>query len=80
MDSKNIPIKDGVIINPDSQVVYASSVGLGEDNDEMRLIFVNKKLLNDGEDIILVNESNLQVILNKNAAKGLKELLEDYLD
>ena len=80
LNIKDIPFKKGVKINPDSQLVYASSVGVGEDNDEIRLIFVNKKLVNNDEDIEMINESNLQVILNKKAAKGLKDLLNQYLD
>ena len=80
MDKIDIPIKKGVKINPNSELHYASSVGVGEDNDEIRLIFVNKKLVNNEDDIELVNESNLQVILNRNAAIGLKELLCKYLD
>lgn len=80
LDIKDIPIKKGVKINPNSQLLYASSVGVGEDNEEIRLIFVNKKLVSDGEKIEMVNESNLQVILNKNAAIGLKDLLNHYLD
>ena len=67
-------------INPNSQLLYASSVGVGEDNDEIRLIFVNKKLVNGEDKIEMVNESNLQVILNRNAAIGLKDLLNQYLD
>ena len=80
MDKIDIPIKKGVKINPNSELHYASSVGVGEDNDEIRLIFVNKKLVNNNEEIELINESNLQVILSKNAAIGLKELLTNYLD
>lgn len=80
LDIKDIPIKKGVRINPNSQLLYASSVGVGEDNDEIRLIFVNKKLVNNEDKIEMVNESNLQVILNKNAAIGLKDLLNQYLD
>ncbi|WP_298535276.1 hypothetical protein [uncultured Methanobrevibacter sp.] len=80
MEIKDIPIKKGVKINPNSQLLYASSVGVGEDNDEIRLIFVNKKLVNGEDKIEMVNESNLQVILNRNAAIGLKDLLNQYLD
>lgn len=80
MDKMDIPVKKGVKINPNSELYYASSVGVGEDNDEIRLIFVNKKLVNNNEEIELINESNLQVILSKNAAIGLKELLSNHLD
>ena len=80
MEIKDIPIKKGVKINPNSQLLYASAVGVGEDNDEIRLIFVNKKLVNGEDKIEMVNESNLQVILNRNAAIGLKDLLNQYLD
>lgn len=79
MDKIDIPLKKDVQINPNSHLHYASSVGVGEDNDEIRLIFVNKKLVTNNGEIELVNESDLQVILNKNAAKGLKELLNNYL-
>ena len=80
MDKIDIPIKKGVRINPNSDIHEAPTVGVGEDNDEIRSIFVNKKLVNNEDDIELVNESNLQVILNRNAAIGLKELLCKYLD
>lgn len=75
----NIAINKNMMINSDSEIIYASSVGVGADSDEVRLILFNKRLTSDGENIKLINESNTQIILNKAAALRLKELLDDYL-
>ena len=75
----NIAINKNMMINSDSEIMYASSVGVGADSDEVRLILFNKRLTSDGENIKLINESNTQIILNKAAALRLKELLDDYL-
>ena len=75
----NIAINKNMMINSDSEIIYASSVGVGADSDEVRLILFNKRLISDGENIKLINESNTQIILNKAAALRLKELLDDYL-
>ena len=37
MKNENITINKNMIINPDSELIYASSVGVGADNDEVRL-------------------------------------------
>ena len=68
-----------MIIDPDSEIIYASSVGVGADDDEIRLILFNKRLTSDGENIEVVNESDTQIILNKTTALKLKELLEQHL-
>lgn len=80
MNNVNISVKKGIAFNPNSQIIYASNIGLGGDGEEIQLIFVNKRLINEGDNIKLINESNLQVIINKETAKELKELLEDYFD
>ena len=68
-----------MIIDPDSEIIYASSVGVGADDDEIRLILFNKRLTSDGKNIEVVNESDTQIILNKTTALKLKELLEQHL-
>ena len=68
-----------MIIDPDSEIIYASSVGVGADDDEIRLILFNKRLTSDGGNIEVVNESDTQIILNKTTALKLKELLEQHL-
>ena len=75
----NIAINKNMMINSDSEIIYASSVGVGADNDEVRLILFNKRLTSDGENIEVINESNTQIILNKSTALRLSELLDDYL-
>ena len=80
MSDENISLKKGIVINPNSEIVYASNIGLGGDDEEFQLIFVNKRLINEGEDLKLINESNLQVIINKKTAKQLKELLNHVFD
>ena len=60
-------------------MIYASSVGVGADNEEVRLILFNKRLISDGENIEIINESDTQIILNKATAFKLKELLDEHL-
>ena len=79
MKNENIPVNKNMIIDPDSEIIYASSVGVGADDDEIRLILFNKRLTSDGENIEVFNESDTQIILNKTTALKLKELLEQHL-
>lgn len=79
MKNENIPINKNMIIDPDSEIIYASSVGVGADDDEIRLILFNKRLTSDGGNIEVINESDTQIILNKTTALKLKELLEQHL-
>ena len=79
MKNENIPVNKNMIIDPDSEIIYASSVGVGADDDEIRLILFNKRLTSDGKNIEVVNESDTQIILNKTTALKLKELLEQHL-
>ena len=65
MKNDNLAINKNMVIDPDSKLIYASSVGVGADNEEVRLILFNKRLTSDGENIELINESNTQIILNK---------------
>ena len=79
MRNEKIPINKNMIIDPDSEIIYASSVGVGADDEEVRLILFNKRLTSDGENIEIINESDTQIILNKSAAFKLKELLDQSL-
>ena len=79
MKNENIPVNKNMIIDPDSEIIYASSIGVGADDDEIRLILFNKRLTSDGGNIELINESDTQIILNKTTALKLKELLEQHL-
>lgn len=79
MKNDNIAINKNMVIDPDSELIYASSIGVGADNEEVRLILFNKRLTSDGENIELINESNTQIILNKASAFKLKELLDEHL-
>lgn len=79
MRNENIPINKKMIIDTDSEIIYASSVGVGADDDEVRLILFKKRLTSDGENIELINESKTQIILNKSTAIKLKELLDEHL-
>ena len=79
MKNENIPVNKIMIIEPDSEIIYASSVGVGADDDEIRLILFNKRLTSNGENIEVINESDTQIILNKTTALKLKELLEQHL-
>lgn len=77
--NENIQVNKNMIIDPDSELIYASSVGVGADDEEVRLILFNKRLTSDGEKIEIINESDTQIILNKSAAFKLKELLDQHL-
>ena len=79
MKNENIQVNKNMIIGSDSELIYASSVGVGADDEEIRLILFNKRLISDGANIEIVNESNKQIILNKSAAFKLKELLDEHL-
>ena len=79
MKNENIPVNKNMIIDPDSEIIYASSVGVGADDDEIRLILFNKRLTSDEGNIEVINESDTQIILNKTTALKLKELLEQHL-
>ena len=75
----NIPFDDNVRINDDSKVFHASSLGVGGVNDEIRIILCNKKLINDEKGFKMINESDVQVVLDKKTAIDLKNLLEQYV-
>ena len=77
--NENIQVNKNMIIDPDSELIYASSVGVGADDEEVRLILFNKRLSSDGEKIEIINESDTQIILNRTAAFKLKELLDQHL-
>ena len=79
MIEENVDIKPKINIKEDSKIVYASSFGVGGNNEELRLIVVNNKLVNDGDDIELINESDLQIIMNYNTAIKLNKLLTKYI-
>ncbi|MBR4448185.1 hypothetical protein [Methanobrevibacter sp.] len=77
--NENIQVNKNMIIDPDSELIYASSVGVGADDEEVRLILFNKRLISDGDNIEILNESDTQIILNRSAAFKLKELLDQHL-
>ena len=80
MKNENIQVNKTVIINHDSEILYASSIGVGGDDEEVRLILFNKRLISNGDEMEIVNESDTQIILNKSSAMKLKELLTQYLN
>ncbi|MBQ6099651.1 MAG: hypothetical protein IJL02_07295 [Methanobrevibacter sp.] len=74
----DIPYDEEVKINKNSKVAYASSLGVGGVNDEIRIIICDKKLITDENGFKLINESDLQIVMNKKTAKDLISLLEQY--
>lgn len=79
MSEKNVGVKSKIIIDDNSKVVYASSFGVGGNNEELRLIVIKDKLVNGDEDIELINESDLQIVMNYNTAIKLNRLLNKYI-
>lgn len=49
MKNDIIAINKNMVIDPDSELIYASSIGVGADNEEVRLILFNKRLTSDGK-------------------------------
>ena len=80
MKNENIRVNKSIIINQDSDILYASSIGVGGDDEEVRLILFNKRLISNENKMEIINESDTQIILNKSGAVKLKELLIRYLD
>lgn len=76
----DIPYDETVKINEDSKVVHASSFGVGGANDEIRIIICDKKLITDEDGFKLINESDLQIVMDKKTANDLKSLLEEYTE
>lgn len=79
MTGKNVDVKSKINIDDNSKVVYASSFGVGGNNEELRLIVINDKLVNNGDDVELINESDLQIVMNYNTAIKLNQLLNKYI-
>ena len=77
MTDNKISLKN-ITINPNSEIIYSSSVGLGGDSDEIRILLFNKRVISSEDSFEIINESNTQIIMNKKTAIKLKELLEDY--
>lgn len=79
MIDKNVDIKPKINLDENSKVVYASSFGVGGNNEELRLIVINNKLVNNGEDVELISESDLQIVMNYTTAIKLNKLLNKYI-
>lgn len=79
-DIFDIPYDVGVKINEGSDVIHASSFGVGGSEDEIRIIVCDKKLINRDDKFKLINESNLQIVMDKKTAIDLKNLLERYTE
>lgn len=76
----DVPYDENVKINEDSKVVYASSFGVGGSENQIRMIICDKKLITDENGFKLINESDLQIVMDKQTAKDLKNLLERYVE
>ena len=76
----DVPYDDTLKISEESKVVYASSFGVGGSEDELRVIVCDKKLISNGDEFKLINASDLQIIMDKQTACDLKNLLEQYIE
>lgn len=76
----DVPYDENVKINENSKVVYASSFGVGGSENQIRVIVCDKKLITDESGFKLINESDLQIVMDKQTAKDLKNLLERYVE
>ena len=79
MENENIPISN-ITINPQSEIIHTSSVGVGGDSEEIRILLFNKRIISQENKIEITTESNTQIVMNKKTALQLKELLENYLE
>lgn len=76
---ENVIIKKNMEIDPDSEIIYSSSVAVGGDEEEVRLILFNKRLASTEEGIEMITESDTQIVMNRLTAAKLKDLLSEYL-
>jgi hypothetical protein len=76
---ENVIIKKNMEIDPDSEIIYSSSVAVGGDEEEARLILFNKRLASTEEGIEMITESDTQIVMNRSTAAKLKDLLSEYL-
>lgn len=76
---ENVIIKKNMEIDPDSEIIYSSSVAIGGDEEEVRLILFNKRLASTEEGIEMITESDTQIVMNRSTAAKLKDLLSEYL-
>ena len=76
---ENVIIKKNMEIDPDSEIIYSSSVAVGGDEEEVRLILFNKRLASIEEGIEMITESDTQIVMNRSTAAKLKDLLSEYL-
>jgi len=79
MKNDSIQVNGNMIIDPDSELLYASSIGIGGDDEEVRLILFNKRLISNEGEMEIITESDTQIILNKTCARRLNQLLTQYL-
>lgn len=76
---ENVIIKKNMEIDPDSEIIYSSSVAVGGDEEEVRVILFNKRLASTEEGIEMITESDTQIVMNRSTAAKLKDLLSEYL-
>lgn len=76
--NKEIQINSNINIKNESEVIHASSFGVGGDDEEVRLIIVNNKLINKNDNFELISESDLQIVMSPTTAIKLKDMLENY--
>jgi hypothetical protein len=76
---ENVIIKKNMEIDPDSEIIYSSSVAVGGDEEEVRLILFNKRLASTEEGIEMITESDTQIVMNRSTAAKLKDFLSEYL-
>jgi hypothetical protein len=76
---ENVIIKKNMEIDSDSEIIYSSSVAVGGDEEEVRLILFNKRLASTEEGIEMITESDTQIVMNRSTAAKLKDLLSEYL-
>ena len=62
--NKEIQINSNINIKNESEVIHASSLGVGGDDEEVRLIIVNNKLINKNDNFELISESDLQIVMS----------------
>ena len=76
--NKEIQINSSINIKDESEVIHASSFGVGGDDEEVRLIIVNNKLINKNDNFELISESDLQIVMSPATAIKLNDMLENY--
>jgi len=70
---------DEIDIKEDSKITYVSGLVLSGSDKDIRFMLVTERLINNGKELIIKQESNQQIVIAIDTARRLNELLTSQL-